>query len=185
MRRVITSNMVSLDGHIAGLNGDLSWHVMNDEFHRYAEDMMSAAGALIFGRITYTLMESYWPNEDVKLSDPIVAAQMNGLEKIVFSRTLKSVQWANTSLFNGEVEKNIRELKSQSGKDMLILGSGSIVSALTQAGLVDEHRIIIAPVIIGGGTSQFAGIIDRKKMELTAMKNLGKELVMLCYQPIK
>ena len=185
MRKLVTSNMVSLDGYLAGPGGDLSWHVMSDDFHRYAEGMMTAAGALVFGRLTYELMESYWPNEDVKTSDPIVAAQMNGLEKIVFSRTLKSVAWENTTLFSGEVEKNIARLKQQPGNEMVILGSGSIVSALTQAGLIDEHRIFICPVLLGRGTRQFSGHLDRKNLELTDLKKLSSGVVMLCYKPIK
>ena len=177
--------MISLDGYLAGPGGDLSWHVMNDEFHRYAEDMMSAAGVLIFGRLTYQLMESYWPNEDVKMSDPIVAAQMNGLPKVVFSKTLKKAEWENTTLFNSDVEKNIRQLKEQPGKDIVILGSGTIVSALTQADLIDEHCIFICPVLLGSGTYQFNGHLDRKNLLLTDMKRLSNGLVMLSYQPIK
>jgi len=185
MRRIITSNMVSLDGYLAGPGGDLSWHVISDEFHSYAVDTMSAAGSLIFGRITYQVMESYWPSEDVKVSDPIVAAQMNGLEKIVFSKTLKSVVWENTRLINSDVEKNILELKSMAGKDMLILGSGSIVSALTAADLIDEYRIFICPVLLGAGIYQFNGLPHKKNLTLTDCKKLDSGVIKLCYQPIK
>jgi dihydrofolate reductase len=184
MRRIITSNLVSLDGYLAGPGGDLSWHTVNDEFFRYAEDMLNSAGTLLFGRITYDLMASYWPAETVKKDDPVIAGKMNGLPKIVFLKTLEKAGWENTTLFNGDVEKNIRHLKEQPGKDILILGSGTIVSALTQSGLIDEYRFIINPVILGGGVYQFTGQIDRKKMELKDVKRFSFGVVMLSYQPI-
>jgi dihydrofolate reductase len=185
MRRIITSNLVSLDGYLAGPGGDLSWHTVNDEFFRYAEDMLNSTGTLLFGRITYDLMASYWPTETVKINDPVIAGKMNGLPKIVFSKTLERVDWENTTLFNSDVEKNIRQLKEQPGKDIVILGSGTIVSALTQTDLIDEYRFIINPVILGGGVYQFTGNLDRKKMELTDIKRFSTGVVMLNYQPIK
>jgi dihydrofolate reductase len=185
MRRIITSNMVSLDGYLAGPGGDLSWHIMNDEFHSYAKAMLNDAGTLIFGRITYELMASYWPADHAKTSDPIVAGKMNSLPKIVFSKTIERADWENTTLFNSEVEKNMRHLKEQPGKDIVILGSGTIVSALTQADLIDEYRIFISPVLLGSGTYQFRGHLNRKNLLLTDLKRLSNGLVMLCYQPIK
>ena len=185
MRRIITSNLISLDGYLAGPGGDLSWHIMNDEFHRYAKDMLNSAGMLLFGRITYDLMASYWPIEMNIKNDPEVAGKMNGLPKVVCSKTLKKAEWENTTLFNSDVEKNITQLKEQPGKDIVILGSGTIVSALTQADLIDEHRIFICPVLLGSGTYQFSGHLDRKNLLLTDLKKLSSGLVMLCYQPIK
>src|ERR1700761_2245626 len=111
MRRIITSNSVSLDGYLAGPDGDLSWHTMNDAFHQYAIDMLSNADALLFGRITYELMAGYWPNEHIRISDPLVANAMNGLQKFVFSNTLKKADWENTTLLSGDIEKNINEIK--------------------------------------------------------------------------
>ncbi len=183
MRRIITSNLVSLDGYLAGPGGDLSWHTVNDEFFGYAEDMLNSAGVLLFGRITYDLMASYWPTETVRKNDPVVAGKMNGLPKIVFSKTLEKAEWENTTLFNGDVEKNIRQLKEQPGKDIVILGSGTVVSALTQADLIDEYRFIINPVILGSGVYQFTGNVGRKKMELTDVKQFSTGVVILCYKP--
>jgi len=137
MRRIITSNLVSLDGYLAGPGGDLSWHTVNDEFFRYAEDTLNSAGTLLFGRITYDLMASYWPTETVKKNDPVIAGKMNGLPKILFSKTLERADWENTTLFNSDLKKNIRQLKQQPGKDIVVLGSGTIVSALTQTDLID------------------------------------------------
>lgn len=185
MRRLITSNFVSLDGYLAGPGGDLSWHNVNDEFLSYAESMLEAAGTLVFGRKTYELMVSYWTQEHVKVDDPIIARYMNTLDKVVFSTTMTKADWEHTTLFSEDVEKNIARLKEQPGKDIVILGSGTIVSALTQADMIDEHRIFINPVVLGAGTPQFTGHIDPKKMELTGLRKFETGLVMLSYQPIK
>jgi dihydrofolate reductase len=185
MRRIITSNLLSLDGYLAGPGGDLSWHTLNDEFNQYAKDMLNSAGTLLFGRITYELMASYWPMEGAKTDDPVIAGKMNSLQKIVFSKTLRNGGWENTTLLSNDVEKNIRQLKEQPGGNIVILGSGTIVSALTQADLIDEHRIFICPVLLGSGTCQFKGHLDRKNLLLTDLKRLSNGLVMLCYKPIK
>jgi dihydrofolate reductase len=185
MRRLITSNLVSLDGFLAGPNDDFSWPVLNDEFFSYAEQMLNAADLLIFGRKTYELMVAHWPTDAARINDPIIAGKMNGLEKIVFSTTLKSADWENTTLLKGDIEKNIAEAKAKPGKDIVILGSGTIVSALTRAGLIDEHRFIVNPIILGGGTPQFTGISHPEKLELTGMTKFKTGVVMLNYQPLK
>ena len=185
MRRIITSNLISLDGYLAGPGGDLSWHTVNDEFFEYAEEMLDSVDTILFGRVTYDLMASYWPTDSAKTNDAAIAGKMNGLDKIVFSKTLKKAGWENTTLLTGDVEKNIRQLKEQPGKDIVILGSGTIVSALTQADLIDEHRFIINPVILGGGVPQFSGPLDRKRVELAEVKKLNTGVIMLYYQPIK
>jgi len=137
----------------------------------------------LFGRRTYDTMASYWSTDHAKTNDPVVAGKMNGLDKIVFSRTMKTAEWENTTVFDGINEKNIRELKARPGKDIVILGSGTIVSALTELDLIDEHRLIISPVILGGGTLQFTGNLTRKNFELTSMQKFKTGVVMLTYQP--
>jgi dihydrofolate reductase len=183
MRKLITSNLVSLDGYLAGPGGDLSWHKVNDEFLNYAVDMLNSVDLFLFGRRTYDTMASYWSTDHAKTNDPVVAGKMNGLDKIVFSRTMKTAEWENTTVFDGINEKNIRELKARPGKDIVILGSGTIVSALTELDLIDEHRLIISPVILGGGTLQFTGNLTRKNFELTSMQKFKTGVVMLTYQP--
>src|ERR1700744_2895045 len=167
MRKLITSNFVSLDGYIAAADGDLSWHNVNSEFLDYAESMLAAAGTLVFGRKTYEMMSAYWSSPDVRRDDPVIANGMNRLDKIVFSSTLAAADWENTRLFAGDVEKNIAGLKTGDGGDIVILGSGTIVSALAQADLIDEHRIFINPVILGGGIGQYNGNFNPKKLKLT------------------
>jgi len=175
--------MVSLDGYLAGPGGDLSWHAINDEFLKYAVEMLEPVDTILFGRVTYELMVSYWPTSHAKSTDPLVADKMNNSQKVVFSKTLEKVEWENTTLIRGDIEKNILELKEQPGKDIVILGSGTIVSALTELDLIDEHRIIINPVILGSGIAQFTGNLSRKDLHLNDVKRLSTGVVILNYQP--
>jgi dihydrofolate reductase len=190
MRKIVVSNMTSLDGYIAGPAGELDWHLVDADFIKYSEEMLDAADLILFGRITYELMAAYWPQPENIKNDPIVAAKMNGLPKIVFSRTMKkanpmAIGWENTTLVNDNLKENLTKLKHQPGKDILILGSGSIVAALTQMGLIDEYRFIINPVILGAGKPQFTGDVDRAKLTLTGMAKLASGVVILTYEPIK
>ncbi len=110
---------------------------------------------------------------------------LNDIEKIVFSRTLDRAEWNNSRLIKENMTEEISKLKEQPGKDMVILGSGSIVSALTRLGLVDEYEFIVNPVVLGSGRSQFIVLDGRIKMKLLNVKTLSSGIVILGYQPIK
>ncbi|WP_259067571.1 dihydrofolate reductase family protein [Mucilaginibacter sp. X4EP1] len=185
MAKVLVSNLISLDGYIEGPNGEFDWPVVEEEFFRYAESMLQSADVLLFGRKTYEMMAAHWPTERAIADDPVIAGKMNGLPKIVFSTTLKKADWQNTILMGENIEGEIFKLKEKPGKDIVILGSGSIVSQLTQANLIDEYRIIVNPVILGGGKPEFTGHIDRKHLKLTNVKQFKSGVVILYYQPIK
>jgi dihydrofolate reductase len=185
MRKVIVSNMVSLDGYIEGLNAELDWPVVEEEFFKYAEDMLESVDTILFGRKTYEMMAAHWPTAMAIEDAPVIAGKMNTLPKIVFSSTLTKADWENSILIKQNIEEEILKLKSKSGKDIVILGSGSIVSQLTQANLIDEYRIIISPVILGSGKPEFTGNISRKLLKLTDLKRLKSGVVILYYQPIK
>jgi dihydrofolate reductase len=183
MAKVLVSNLISLDGYIEGPNGEFDWPVVEDEFFRYAESMLQSADVLLFGRTTYEMMAAHWPTEQAIADAPVIAGKMNGLPKIVFSSTLKKADWQNTILIRENMEEEIFKLKEKPGKDIVILGSGSIVSQLTQANLIDEYRIIVNPVILGGGKPEFTGHIDRKQLKLTDVKQFKSGVVILYYQP--
>ncbi|TWJ04855.1 dihydrofolate reductase [Mucilaginibacter frigoritolerans] len=185
MAKVLVSNLISLDGYIEGPNGEFDWPVVEEEFFRYAESMLQSADVLLFGRITYEMMAAHWPTEQAIADAPAIAGKMNGLPKIVFSSTLKKADWQNTILVGENMEEEILKLKEKPGKDIVILGSGSIVSQLTQANLIDEYRIIVNPVILGGGKPEFTGHINRKQLKLTDIKQFKSGVVILYYQPIK
>ena len=185
MRRVTVFNLVTIDGYFAGLGGDISWHNVDEEFQELAEEASNSGNTLLFGRVTYELMAGYWPTEEAIKNDPVVAAGMNKAEKIVFSRTLDKVDWNNTRLVKDDMLSEVRKLKQQSGKDLTVLGSGSIVSQLAQAGLIDEYQILLNPVVIGKGKTMFEGIKEKINLRLTKTRTFSNGNVLLCYEPVK
>lgn len=184
MRRIIVSMMVSVDGFIEGSNKEIDWHNVDSEFNIYAEEMLNHVDLIIFGRVTYQLMAKFWPSREALVHDPIIADKMNNLPKIVFSKTLSGTEWKNTRLAKEEIEKEITQLKKQAGKDMVILGSGSIVSQLTQLGLIDEYRIIVNPVILGSGKPLFSGLDRRYRLKLVKSKPYLNGNILLSYEPV-
>src|SRR4029453_6079721 len=160
MRKLIVFNQVTVDGYFTGVNGDLSWahNASKDaEWNAFVEDNATSGGVMVLARVTYEMMVAYWPTAEAKKNDPVVAQGINTLPKVVFSRTLDKASWNNTKLNKGDVAAEIRKMKTESGKDMVILGSGSIVSLLTQEGLIDEYQIAVNPVVLGNGRTIFDG----------------------------
>jgi dihydrofolate reductase len=185
MRNVVLSMQVSLDGFIARPNGELDWHLVDGEFNEYAKDLLNSVDTLVFGRVTYQLMAASWPtattNGPVEAS---IAERLNTLPKVVFSRTLKKVEWKNSRLAEGGIAEEILKMKQQPGKDIGI-GGTSIVSALAPLGLIDEYRILVVPVVLGSGKPLFKDIKDRINLKLRKTKTFGSGLVLLAYQPEK
>lgn len=185
MRKVIVSEMVSLDGFFSGPNGELDWHVVDEEFNEFALEQLNAMDALLFGRVTYQVMASYWPTPAGLQDDPIIANKMNTLPKLVFSKTLDKVEWGkwdNARLVKGDIGEEVSKLKRQPGKDMVIFGSGSIVSTLTTLGLIDEYRILIVPAVLGKGIPLFKGISTPVNLKLVRTKTLKTGVVLLYYE---
>src|SRR3990172_3019412 len=166
MRKVILFNMVTLDGFFEGPNGEIDWHNVDEEFNEFAVDQVNTADGLIFGRVTYELMASYWPTPAAQADDPIVAEKMNTMPKIVFSRTLDKVEWNNTRLVKGDAAEEIAKLKQQPGRDLLIFGSADLASNLTNLGLIDEYRIMVNPVVLGKGNPLFKDIKEKINLRL-------------------
>src|SRR5262245_34451729 len=184
MRKLSVFNLVTLDGYISGPGGDISWHRVDKEFQKYAEKNSNSGNTLLFGRVTYEMMAGYWPSPDALKDDPIIARGMNRSPKIVFSRTLKKATWANTRLVKDDLLGEVRKLKKQSGKDLTILGSGSIVAQLAQAGLIDEYQLLLNPVILGKGKTMFEGVEGEPTLKLTSTRIFGNGNVLLCYGPM-
>jgi dihydrofolate reductase len=178
MRKVLVSNVVSLDGFFEGPNQELDWFVVDEEFLAYAREMLRAADTILFERRTYQHMANYWPTAP---ADEI-ANQMNNLPKIVFSRSLQSADWKNSRLVQSDAAAEVSKLKQLPGKDMVILGSASLASFLLQLGLVDEYRVILTPVLIGRGKPLFEGFKESLRLKLTRTKLLTSGVVILYYQ---
>jgi dihydrofolate reductase len=176
---------MSLDGYIAGQNGDISWHNVDEEFQELAKAVSNSGNTLLFGRVTYELMAGFWPTEEAISTDPVVAAGMNRSEKIVFSRTLQRTDWNNTRLVKDDMLAEVRSLKQGAGKDLTVLGSGSIVSQLAQAGLIDEFQVLLNPVVLGSGKTMFEGVKDRFALKLTKTRTFRNGNVLLTYEPAR
>ncbi|MGA2480975.1 MAG: dihydrofolate reductase family protein [Spirochaetia bacterium] len=185
MRRVIVFNNTTVDGYFVDMKGDMSWaHNADPEFLSFVQgNASSGGGELLFGRITYEMMAGYWPTPMAVKNDPIVAKGMNEMPKIVFSRTLDTVSWNNTRLLKGDPAAEVRKLKKAPGGDIVIMGSGSIVSRLAQEGLIDEYQFVIVPVALGKGRTQFDGMNEKLPLKLVSSRVFKNGNVFLCYQP--
>ena len=186
MPRLIVFNNVSLDGYFTDAKNDMSWAHRGHQDPEWAEFVAGNAkgdGRLVFGRVTYQMMASYWPTPMAVQSMATVAEKMNSCGKIVFSRTLKTAEWNNTTLIKGDLAKEMRRLKSEPGTDMVILGSGNLVAQLAAAGLVDEFQVVVVPVAIGGGRTMFEGMKSRMNLTLLRSRTFKNGNVFMCYAP--
>jgi len=184
MRKVIASPFVTLDGFMAGPHGEIDWNVpyFDEEMAEYVGEQFSAVDTLFFGRVTYQLFAQYWPTQGVK-DDPIFAERMNSLPKVVFSRTLNKVEWNNSRLVKDNVAEEVQSLKQQEGKNMVIDGSAGLIHSLTNLGLIDEYRLRIHPVVLGGGVPLFKDLKEKMDLKLIESKTFRSGVVILHYQP--
>ena len=186
MRRLVVFNSVSLDGYFTDANADMNFaHNVNPdaEWDAFVANNANGGGVLLFGRITYELMASFWPTSLAAKQMPVVAERMNNLSKVVFSRTLDTASWSNTKLVKDDLIGEIAKTKKESGEDMAILGSGSIVSQLTQHGLIDEYQVVVIPVVLGKGRTMFEGVTPKISLRLTKTRAFINSNVLLCYEP--
>jgi dihydrofolate reductase len=184
MRKLIVFNMVSLDGFFVDSKGDMSWaHKHDAEWNAFVNENASGSGVLVFGRKTYELMASYWPTPMALQNSPVVAKGMNEMPKIVFSHTLGKASWNNTKLVKGDLATEVRKLKEESGPDMVILGSGSVVSQLAQENLIDEYQLAVSPIVLGKGRTLFETVKEKLNLKLTNSRAFGNGTVFVCYQP--
>ena len=182
---------MSLDGFVAGPKGELDWFVhegfmKGTEFGQYVKDLITSVGAILLGRLTYEEFVSYWP--DATDNDPVVTAGMNLLPKIVFSTTLNKVgwgKWNNAKLVKENAFDEVRKLKQEPGKDLVIYGSAQLVSSLMKEGLIDELQIMIQPVVLGRGKPEFKDLTERYWLKLTKATTFKSGTICACYQPVK
>jgi dihydrofolate reductase len=181
MRKVIMWNMVALDGFFEGPKSwDIDWfeYVWNEELERFSIEQSKSVGMLLFGRVTYQGMAAYWSSATGE-----IAEFMNSIPKVVFSRTLERAEWNNTRLVKANAEEEVPQLKQQPGKDLFIFGSANLSSTLMRHGLIDEYRLGLNPLILGGGNPLFKPNPDRMKLKLLEAQPLKSGLVILRYEP--
>ena len=174
----------TLNGFYHGAGGDIRWHRHGEEENQYASESMKGGGILLFGRKTYDLMASYWPTPMALQNDPKVAEGMNRAEKVVFSRTMKKADWANTRVLNGDLGEEARRLKRESPKDMVLLGSGHVLTQLADLGLVDEYLVMVDPVALGEGGTLLKGLKSKLDLKLTSTRAFKSGVVLLSYEPM-
>lgn len=180
--------IVSLDGFIEGPNRELDWfHDGDPQFEQYCDEMIDSVGVALYGRRSYELMVSYWPNAELNprsASDLAFARKMNALPKVVLSRTLERATWNNTTIVRDNVAERINELKQTPGKPIVAWAGANLVSTLARLNVIDEYRLIVHPVLLGKGTPLFQDIAERKRLRLTRTTQLGRNIVVTCYEPV-
>ena len=182
MRKLTVFNNVSLDGYFTDAHGDMSWaHRQDPEWMAFTSENASGDAELVFGRVTYEMMASFWPTPQAMQMMPKVAKSMNRMRKTVFSRTLAQATWQNTRLLKDDLLGNLPRMKSEAGPDLLLMGSGQLISQLTQAKLIDEYQIVITSTMLGAGRSMFEGVSGRPSLKLTKTRSFQNGNVVLWY----
>ena len=183
MRKLIYSMGVSVDGFVAGPAGEIDWSTPDAELHRFHNQQARETGVQLYGRRLYETMR-FWETagQDPSASEPVVefARIWRDTPKLVFSRTLDSVEGSNTALARGELAEEVARLKDESGKDLAVGGAGLAASCI-QLNLVDEYRLFVSPVILGGGTPYFPALEERISLELVETRTFGSRVVYLRY----
>jgi dihydrofolate reductase len=196
-RKLIAFDRVSADGYFSTAEGALDWAVPDEELDKGAAGKLGGSDAMLFGRRTYEMFESFWPTV---LSDPATAPDphaagrrtpemralavwINDTRKIVFSTTRKEVSWTNSRLLPGIDRAGIEALKAEPGRNIMIFGSGSVVSRLSALDLIDEYQFIVCPVLIGSGRSLVSGVSSRRTLELLEAKPYKSGNLLLRYAP--
>ena len=185
MQKLIVFNHITLDGYFVDAKGSMQWAKAHQdaEWNEFVAGNAKGNGALLFGRVTYDLMMSYWPTPMAAQHMPTVAERMNKLKKFVFSRSMDKSSWNNTTLVKGDLASEIRKLKNEPGEGLTILGSGTIVSQLAEQGLIDEFHIVVNPIVLGKGRTMFDGVTKTLNLKLGKSRTFGNGNVVLVYEP--
>ena len=185
MRKLRVFNAITVDGYFTNRQGDMSWaHAQQDaEWNEFSRGNAGGEVTFLFGRVTYDLMKSFWPTQKAREMAPEIAETMNSRQKLVFSRTLTEATWNNTKLLMGDLVHEVKKLKQESGPDLLIFGSGTLVAPLAEAGLIDEYQMVLNPLGLGSGRTLFEGTREKLPLRLTKSRVFKNGNVVLWYEP--
>ena len=184
MSKLMVFNNVSLDGYFTDAKGDMSWAHNNDpEWDDYTKQNAGGGGTLLFGRVTYDLMVSFWPTPAAMQMMPEVAKAMNNHPKVVFSRTMDKADWQNTRLVKSGLIDEVKKMKKEDSEGMVIMGSGTIVSQLSEHRLIDEYQIVVHPIVLGKGKTLFEGVSEKLQLKQTGSRTFGNGNVVITYVP--
>jgi dihydrofolate reductase len=187
MRKIIVSEFYTLDGLISDPKDEMQWVLSNfsEDMGKYEDELYKNADTLLLGRVTYKIFEGYWPgaaeNPAAQEGDAEMSITMNNINKIVFSKTLNEVTWQN-SILKKEINRDeIRKMKQEEGKNMLVIGSAEIVQQLSKLGLIDEYHLLLHPVVLGEGKPLFRNMQEKKDLKLASSKTFSNGVVGLFY----
>jgi dihydrofolate reductase len=181
LRKLITWNLVTVDGFFEGAkSGDLAFHqaVWGPGLEAFVTEQLRSVGGILFGRVTYEHMASYWPTQTGE-----IANFMNSVPKYVASRTLGKAEWRNSRLMKGDLAAEVVKLKHGEGQDLFVFGSANLSATLISAGLVDEYRLAVTPVLLGRGNPLFKATPRMSRLRLLEAKALEGGSVILRYAP--
>jgi dihydrofolate reductase len=187
MRKIIYWVHASLDGNIEGPNGEFDWPAMGPELSAYSIAMNHEVDTFLYGRVVWDMMSGFWPHAESMSDnehDLRFAPIWRATPKVVFSRTLERVD-GNARVINQNLADEVTALKQQPGKDLLLTGGSSLAAGLTELGLIDEYRIVVHPVVLGGGKPLFLKPKDRIVMQLVESRTFDSRTVLLCYRPCR
>lgn len=186
MRKLVLFMHISLDGYASDSNGGLDWIPYNEELEKYAEEIVAEVGAPVYGRTTYRMMESHWPTV---LDDPGASTHsmehakwVQDVKKIVISSTMDKAEWNNTMLIKDNIAEEIKALKEQPGKNLVIFGSPGAAKTLLKLGLIDELLLTICPVVLGSGKSIFDGNDEKIKLKLLSSRTFKSGIIATRYE---
>jgi dihydrofolate reductase len=184
MRTLRSFTSISLDGFFTDATQDMSWaHKHDEEWNAFSSGNARGEAALLFGRVTYEMMKAFWPTPQAAQMLPDVARGMNTMRKYVASRTLAAADWENSAVLKGDLIAEVTALKAADGPDLVILGSGSIVSQLTAARLIDEYQLVLTAVALGSGRTPFETLDARRTFTLKKTRSFTNGNVVLWYEP--
>ncbi len=186
MRKLKLQMQITIDGFVAGTNGEMDWMVFDwdDEMKNYVNEITESVDCIILGR---KLAQGFIPSWISRITNPetadAFAHKMVDTPKIVFSRTLEKAEWENTKLAKGDSMQEITQLREQPGKDIIVYGGGSFVSSLIRERLIDEYNLFVNPVALGKGMTIFNDLEDKLNLTLVKSKAFDCGIALLCYEP--
>jgi dihydrofolate reductase len=186
MRRLALFMHVSLDGFVAGPNGEMDWIKVDDQMFEYAGQRTNESDTALYGRVTYQMMEGYWPTAadqpNATKHDIEHSTWYNKVDKVILSKTMEGQQLPNTIIISNDIEHRVKALKQQAGKEIVIFGSPSASHTLMQYGLIDEFWLFVNPILLGQGIPLFKNIQQTTELKLVTTATFESGVVCLHYQ---
>jgi dihydrofolate reductase len=187
MRKLFLQMMVSIDGYVEDAQRQLDWHFVDADYEAYSSEVLRSVDGVLLGRKSYELFASFWPTAGdapgASASQREAARLLNALPKLVVSRTLAHAAWNNTRLLREDFADELRRLKAEPGKDLVLFAGAQLADSCIRAGLVDEYRLVLNPILLGGGTPLFAQGRPRTRLRLTAERSFASGARLLVYRP--